>query len=327
MTPPSRYALMDIDPGQYTPHSLHGSDRSWTETNCYVDVWVEVLHSLGFDPLAAASFSLSTDFDGYQWTFFKYPPEDLRAAYGIEVAEINVWKPVLDHVSEQLASGRLLTVEVDAWYLPDTSGSSYRREHVKTTIVPQMVDQSNQRLGYFHNSGYHELSSEDFEGVFRLAGLDDPNILPPYIETIQIPDTRPDLETTRSMAESLTRSHLRRRPATNPVERLAEGIAREAERIAAEGLDYFHAYAFGTLRQCGASAELAAAHARWLHRNHGTDVLLAAQHFEEVASAIKTAQFRMARMASGRPFDVIGTFDPIAKKWSEAFEVLDSMYG
>ena len=98
----------------FAPHPLHGSERSWTETNCYVDVWIEVLHALGLDPLAAAAFTLGCDFEGDQWTFFKYPPEDLRALYGIDVAEMNVWRPVVDHVEEQLAMGRLCTVEGDA---------------------------------------------------------------------------------------------------------------------------------------------------------------------------------------------------------------------
>ncbi len=101
-----------------------------------MDVWIEVLHALGLDPVAAAAFTLSCDFEGDQWTFFKFPPEDLRTLFGIEVAEMNVWRPVVDHVEEQLGLGRLCTVEVDAWFLPDTRGMSYGVDHVKTTIVP-----------------------------------------------------------------------------------------------------------------------------------------------------------------------------------------------
>ena len=67
--------LLPIEPPP-PAHSLHRSDRCWTETNCYVDVWIEVLHALGLDPTAAGAFTLSTDFEGDQWTFFKFPPED-----------------------------------------------------------------------------------------------------------------------------------------------------------------------------------------------------------------------------------------------------------
>ena len=144
------------------PHPLHATERIWTETNCYVDVWIEVLHALGLDPVAAAAFTLSCDFEGDQWTFFKYPPEDLRGLYGIEVAELNVWRPVVDHVGEQLALGRLCTVEVDAWFLPDTRGVSYRVEHVKTTIVPTRLDRAGRRLDYFHNAGLFTLDRRRF---------------------------------------------------------------------------------------------------------------------------------------------------------------------
>ncbi len=74
--------LLRLDPATFCPHPLHAAERTWTETNCYVDMWIEVLHALGLDPVAAAAFTLSCDFEGDQWTFFKYPPEDLRALSG-----------------------------------------------------------------------------------------------------------------------------------------------------------------------------------------------------------------------------------------------------
>ena len=70
---------LSLTAATFVPHPLHATERSWTETNCYVDVWIEVLHALGLDPVAASAFTLSCDFEGDQWTFFKYPPEDLRA--------------------------------------------------------------------------------------------------------------------------------------------------------------------------------------------------------------------------------------------------------
>ena len=91
--------VVPVDAASYQPHPLHATERTWTETNCYVDLWIELLHALGLDPLAAAAFTISTDFEGDQWTFFKFPPEDLRALYGLEVAEMNVWRPMLEHTS------------------------------------------------------------------------------------------------------------------------------------------------------------------------------------------------------------------------------------
>src|SRR5665213_889036 len=127
--------LFDIklDPNHYVPHEVHSSERIWTETNCYVDLWIELLHSLGLEPLACSAFALGGDFDGDQWSFLKFPPEDLRGVFNIGVAEMNVWLSVLDHIAEQLRRGRLLTVEVDSYFLPDTAGVSYELDHTKST--------------------------------------------------------------------------------------------------------------------------------------------------------------------------------------------------
>ena len=74
--------LLSIDPATWRSHALHAPDRIWLETNCYVDVWIEVLHAFGLEPLAALPFTVSQDFEGDHFTFFKFPAEDLRALYG-----------------------------------------------------------------------------------------------------------------------------------------------------------------------------------------------------------------------------------------------------
>jgi len=43
--------LLGLDPAAYTPSALHHPDRTFPETNCYVDLWIELLHALGIDPL------------------------------------------------------------------------------------------------------------------------------------------------------------------------------------------------------------------------------------------------------------------------------------
>ena len=48
-----RQQIFDLDPATYVPHPLHAADRNWTETNCWLDMMIEVLHVLGLDPVAA----------------------------------------------------------------------------------------------------------------------------------------------------------------------------------------------------------------------------------------------------------------------------------
>ena len=77
--------LLPIEPATYRSHLLHAPDRIWLETNCYIDVWIEVLHAFGLEPLAALPFTVGQDFEGDHFTFFKFPPEDLRALFGLSV--------------------------------------------------------------------------------------------------------------------------------------------------------------------------------------------------------------------------------------------------
>ncbi len=43
-------SVLPLDPSAYTPHALHAAERMWPETNCYVDLWIEVLSALGQHP-------------------------------------------------------------------------------------------------------------------------------------------------------------------------------------------------------------------------------------------------------------------------------------
>ncbi len=318
--------LLPLDAATYARHPVHDSQRTWTETNCYVDLWIEVLHALDLDPIAGAAFTLSTDFEGDQWTFFKYPPEDLRALYGIEVSEMNVWRPVLDHVVEQLELGRLLTIEVDSWFLPDTAGVSYQLRHTKSTIVPQAVDVESRRLGYFHNAGYFELESDDFDGVFH-RGDDDPARLPPYVELIKLDHLRRDDANLVDDVLTLTAEHLGRRPRDNPMVRLRKRIEADLPWLAAQDLESFHAYAFGTCRQCGATAELAASFVDWLAARWEPGVAPIAERFRAVAESAKGLEFTLARAARGRSVDLQGSFDEMERGWDEAIVTLAGCCG
>jgi hypothetical protein len=322
--------LLALDAPTYQTHPLHQVDRVWTETNCYVDVWIEVLHSLGLEPLAGAAFPISTDFEGDQWTFYKYPPEDLRAAYGIDVHEMNPWRSVLEHIQEQLAAGRLLTVEADSWYLPDTVGVSYRMEHVKSTIVPNRVDLDGRRLGYFHNAGYFELEGDDFDGIFNTRGDSESVVLIPYVELVRLDRlarlTEKDLTST---AQRLLQAHLARRPPDNPVLRMAERVKQDLPRLVAGDLD-FHVYAFATFRQCGAAAETASSFCEWLASRCLEDsaaLRSSAVQWRVLSESARSAEFTLARAARGRTTSLDSLLASMADGWDRAQRALDPVGG
>ncbi|MGH9017789.1 MAG: DUF1839 family protein [Acidimicrobiales bacterium] len=323
-----RRQVLALDPARYAPHRLHGADRNWTETNCWLDMMVEVLHVLGYEPLAAAAGTLSADFDGEQWPLFKFATEDLRALFGIEIDEMYVWRPVLDHIEDHLGMGQLVTVEVDAWFLPDTAGITYGTDHAKTGVVVQMVDRDERRLGYFHNAGYFELQGDDFDGIFHRPGGRDPRILLPYMELVRLDRRRHDPPgVVLDRARALTVAHLARRPADNPVVRLGARMESDLAWVAAGGDAAFHPYAFATCRQVGATAELAAAFVEWLDAGDGGGLEKAAAAFGSMAERAKGLQFSLARAGRGRRVDLGGQVAEMAEAWETAMAVMVARYG
>ena len=220
-------AIPALDPATYGASALHADDRVWVEKNCYADVFIEVVHALGLEPRAMLPFVLAVDFEDDQWTFFKPPHGDLWDLYGLDVQELNVFRPLLEHVEQHVAGGKLISTEADAFYLPDTAGTDYRRAHTKTTIVINEIDAEGRRLGYFHNARYHALDGDDFVALFRLGAPPDPGFMPLYAEFIRIDRvTRRAGREIGALSVGLLERHLARRPKDNPVARFAAAFAQ-----------------------------------------------------------------------------------------------------
>jgi hypothetical protein len=307
-----------IDAARYQPHAVHAGERIWAQTNCYTDACVELLHAWGFDPVAALAFAPAIDFEGDQWTFFKPRPGDLAELYGLAVEELAVWRPLVAHVEEQIARGRPVLVEADAYYLPDTAGAAYQLEHVKTTVGVVAIDVAGQQLGYFHNQGYYRLHGADFAGLFRLDGPPDPAVLPPFVEIVK--RRGPALRDGDLLKASLRllRSELRRLPETNPFMAFKGRFASDLVWLANEPLATFHRYSFATLRQCGACYELAATYLEWLRQRQVRGLSAASAAFTELAKRAKALQFQLARaLAHHKPLD-LSPLDDMAERWDEA---------
>jgi hypothetical protein len=321
---PSSYSLLPLSLEGYERHGFHGTDRVWPETNCYVDLWIEVLHSLGCNPVAGLGFAAGIDFEGDQWTFFKFPLEDLRSLYGIDVAEYMIWRGMEEHLAEQARLGRFLIIEIDSWFLPDTAGVSYQKAHAKTSIVINELDPANKVLRYFHGPGYFEASGDDYDGLLRVGNPArwSGDVLPPYVEAIRVDRCvqRSDAEL-RAIARPILAEQLARRGRsghkTNAMHAFLSRFDADISQMVSGDLGHFHAYAFATLRQLGAAAELGSDHLRWLG---GLDQ--AADGFATVASAAKTMQFKLARIAAGRTTDLSATKDELLNGWDASISWL-----
>jgi hypothetical protein len=320
-------ALSGLDPGHHQRHSLHAADRSWVEKNCYVDIWIELIHALNLDPMAMLAFTVAVDFEGDQWTFFKPPHEDLKSLYGIDVQELYVWRPLLEHALEHLAAGKFISTEADAFWLPDTAGTDYRQQHTKTTIVLADIDADAGRLGYFHNAGYFAVDGEDFVKLFRLDAPPDPTFMPLFAELVRHDRAvRSSTERLRAASLELLRRHLKWRPKDNPIERFRQRFERDLPGIADRGMAQYHAWVFGTLRQLGAASELSALHLGWLDPTELARYEPAAAAFLEISALCKSLIMKIARAVNAkRALDASASFDAMALAWERATAGLRSV--
>lgn len=302
-----------IDPDTYKPHTLHSGERMWPETNCYIDLWIEVLSTFGAAPEAMLGFTLTQDFEGDQFTFFKVPLEDLEALYGIRTTELAIYDRVERHAEVQIARGRLCLIEMDSFYMPDTRGTAYRQEHGKTTVAINRLDFAGKRVDYFHNAGYFRIEGEDFDGLFQshLTAEDAPFL--PYTEFAKFPEQRVAETHLREVSRRLLHFHFARRPGANPIRAFAEVFPLQVEAVADRSFGFFHKYAFNTLRQVGANFELAADHLAWLSAGEFGVAIDEARRISEVA---KSVQFQLARAVTRRKFEPLkAALDPAADAW------------
>ena len=311
-------SLLGLDPAAYRSHPMHAPERTYTETNCYTDILIELLHAHGEQPLAAMGCTVRMDFEGDQWTFFKPFVDDLELLFGMDVHEMQPYRPLPEQAAEQIAEGRTLIVELDSWYLPDTAATSYRSEHVKTSVVVEGIDPAGERLRYFHATGLYELTGEDYRGVFRLGRDFSEDVLPPYTELVRF-DAGPRLrgEELRQAARALLRGHLAHRPPTNPFVRFGAQLQRDLPRLLEGDASEYHAYAFATVRMAGSAFEVAATQAEWLL---GERAAGACESLGRIVEGCKVLSFRLARR---RAFDPGETLSALATAWDEAMGRLD----
>ncbi|WP_439672246.1 DUF1839 domain-containing protein [Cupriavidus necator] len=312
------------------PRSLHGEASIWQETNCYMDLWIELLYGWGLDPRAALAFTVTQDFEGDHFTFFKYPPADLELLYGTVVQEMAVYDTLQAHLAEQVGRGHTVLVEVDSYYLPDTRATAYRRAHVKTTVAIDLIEPAAQRLSYYHGLGRHNAEGEDYRGLLRLtpALRRNGHLLFPYAECakrVRAPLRGPALA---DAAAALMRYHLGRRPADNPITRWRTEFVDQVATVLARGHAYFHHYGFNLPRQLGANFEMLHHCLAWFGEHGYCVPARVAITARSLASESKVLQFRLARaVARARPDACTECLDTLESAYEQVISGLESSFG
>jgi len=318
-----------LDPKTYERHLIHTQERTWAETNCYVDVLIELLHGLGFEPIAALPFTFRVDFEGDQWTFFKFPHVDVLNLYGLDINELNPWRSLAHHVDEQVGLGRPVLVELDSYFLPDTHGTAYKIAHVKSTVAVNEIDIEARHMGYFHGQGYYHLGADDFTDIFQIGGLVHDRMLPPYIEYVKFVD-RPVPERGRELVEAsleCLRTQLGLLPSENPFSKFKERFRHDLPWLMEEPIDTFHAYSFATLRQYGACYELCETYLRWLTKQGERDLEAPTEAFRDISATAKAFQFQLARAMARKRELPLEPLDNMGALWEQGLEPLVERYG
>jgi hypothetical protein len=299
-------------------HVLHRGERIWQDGTGPIDLWIELLHGNGLEPLAALAYAVAQDFEDDQFTLGRVPPEDIEKLYGLQVQPLSVFDSLEDRALVQTRRANTVLVEVDAFYLPDTRAHTYRRQHAKTTIGIDVIDPHARRLGYFHHTGYHLLDGDDYDGVLKPHDVHqtDTRTLFPHVEFVK--RVRDPLTGTplAEVSADLLCAHLLRRPSSNPVARWRAAFDGHVDTMLERGEAYANLYAFNVMRQLGSNFELLAHYLQWM-REQGFDIPVQTHtSARKIASETMVMQCRLARALSH------GKHEPC----EASFDVLEDAY-
>jgi hypothetical protein len=323
---------LDSDPRTYVPHALHGSERAWTESNCYIDVWIEVA------PRAAASTRppvclhvLAVDFEGDQWTFFKPPHRRPLRALRLDVQELNVWRPARTRTRGAAAAGGKLVLSEVGRLLPARYGRNRlpHAAHEDDDRDPGARHRASAARLLSTTAGTTPSRAPTSVGLFRLDGPPDPTYMPFFAEFVRV-DRRRNLEpqALRRASLGVLHKHLARLAPTNPIARFRQRFATDLMWMQSVGLSAYHPWAFATLRQLGAAFELAAVYVRWLTNIGEVGLEPSAVAFDGISGAAKTLVLKTARAVNTRAsFDPSEMLGDAERGWDIGTRLLVERYG
>ncbi|KJK25229.1 hypothetical protein UB46_05990 [Burkholderiaceae bacterium 16] len=309
---------------------LRGGNPVWSHANCNVDLWIELLHGWELESIAALAFTVSQDFEGDQFTLFSFPFGDLERLYGVTVHDLSVYDNLEGHIAAQTCRGNVVLLDVDSFNLPYAAAAGYRRQHARSCIGVDLLVPEASTAGYYHGDGYHTVSGEEYQAIFRLpAELKDKNIAPyPQARVVRrrfAPQT--DAALVRISLDMLRR-HLARRPRVNPISAFRTVFPAHLDQMMGRGEPGFQAYASSVLRQLGANFELLGCYLRWLvmHGQPLPDTIAEACY--TIASEAMVMQFRLMRaVISRKPDPCQDCFDQLEMSYKATVPALAAYFG
>ena len=291
----------------------------WPETTCYLDLWLELAGLWQLEPGGLLGYAASVAWEGDQLTFGRPAHDDLAELYGITVHELTIYRPLADHIRTQLAHGSTVIVEVDAFHLPDTAGTTYGSHHEKTTMAVLAFDGT--RLDYVHSRTQGVLTGPDLDAALHGWAL------PPFVEIARREGAALTGAALQEAARERLGARLRRRGRTNPVTAFRTALLADGPALAASGAAGFHPYAFNTFRMLGTAFQSLGQLAAWLGDGLGDGpdgVVIAAA---AGSAGAKAEQFRAARAtARGRAPEPGEPLQQAEAAWDTVIDGLHARY-
>jgi hypothetical protein len=154
----------------------------------------------------------------------------------------------------------------------------------------------------------------------------DPSALPLFAEFINVERlVRRQPSELAELSIGLLKRYLARRPRTNPIARFGESLADWLPRLREQGMDQYHLWAFGSVRQIGASLELLAGNLQWLNQLGVLNCGPSVDSLQSISSGCKTLILKGARaVATGRSSGLAEACKDMAAAWDAAVGQLDS---
>jgi hypothetical protein len=228
--------------------------------------------------------------------------------FNVQLLELSIFDDLEQHIVEQVKRGRIVLVEQDGFYLPDTKGITYRTSHKKTTIGIDSINPDTGSLSYFHNDIYDTLDGEDYQRAMYKV---DPPLLFPYTEFIKRHLPVVNEPVMRHIALTLLEKHVCRLPVQSPVVAFRRAFEGHVSKL---NPTTFHEFAFNHFRMFGSNFEYLASFINWISGDVADECL-------QLAKIAKLMQFKTLRMVSR------GRLDPLTEHFDQLEEHYDRMVG
>ena len=276
----------DLDPATYRRHAVHGDGRIWAETNCYVDIWIELLHALGPRAGGRAAVHARDRLRGRSVDVLQVSAAAICSSCTASTCRNSPSGGPL--VGAHRGAGRAgpAGARRARLVLPARHGGHRRTARPREVDRRRDGDRSRACGSSATFTARAITSSRATTSPPRSACDDaDPARLPPYVEFVKTHDAPSPDAARRDLGRSAAAPPARG-AARQPVRSLRAAVrARPRRRSSPRTSSSSISTSFATLRQFGACFELSATYLRWLAAQGETGLEDAAAAFRTISES------------------------------------------